>query len=66
MPSIFTPTPAETERKDPGFGGKPPVDRARPAEGAAEETTTGGRSAGARVSCFTAPGPLSSAPSPAT
>ena len=22
MPSIFTPTPAETERKEPGFGGK--------------------------------------------
>lgn len=32
MPSIFTPTPAETERKDPGFGGKPPVDR-RPTGG---------------------------------
>jgi cytochrome c oxidase subunit III len=32
MPSIFTPTPAETERKDPGYGGKPPVDR-RPTGG---------------------------------
>lgn len=32
MPSIFTPTPAETERKEPGFGGKPPVDR-RPTGG---------------------------------
>jgi len=32
MPSIFTPAPAETERKDPGFGGKPPVDR-RPTGG---------------------------------
>jgi len=32
MPSIFTPSPAETERKDPGFGGKPPVDR-RPTGG---------------------------------
>jgi len=32
MPSIFTPTPAETERRDPGFGGKPPVDR-RPTGG---------------------------------
>src|ERR1700691_4710214 len=26
MPSIFTPTPSETERKEPGIGGKPPVD----------------------------------------
>ena len=32
MPSIFTPTPTEIERKDPGFGGKPPVDR-RPTGG---------------------------------
>lgn len=32
MPSIFTPAPAETERKDPGFGGRPPVDR-RPTGG---------------------------------
>ena len=32
MPSIFTPTPAETERQGPGFGGKPPVDR-RPTGG---------------------------------
>jgi cytochrome c oxidase subunit 3 len=32
MPSIFTPTPAETERKDPGYGGRPPVDR-RPTGG---------------------------------
>ncbi len=32
MPSIFTPTPSEIERKDPGFGGKPPVDR-RPTGG---------------------------------
>lgn len=32
MPSIFTPAPAETERKGPGFGGKPPVDR-RPTGG---------------------------------
>jgi len=32
MPSIFTPTPAETERKEPGIGGKPPVDR-RPTGG---------------------------------
>ena len=32
MPSIFTPSPAETERKDPGFGGKPPVAR-RPTGG---------------------------------
>jgi cytochrome c oxidase subunit 3 len=32
MPSIFSPHPAETERKEPGFGGKPPVDR-RPTGG---------------------------------
>ena len=32
MPSIFTPAPAETERKGPGFGGKPPVAR-RPTGG---------------------------------
>ena len=32
MPSIFTPTPAETERKEPGIGCKPPVDR-RPTGG---------------------------------
>jgi cytochrome c oxidase subunit 3 len=32
MPSIFTPAPAETERKEPGIGGKPPVDR-RPTGG---------------------------------
>jgi cytochrome c oxidase subunit 3 len=32
MPSIFTPTPAEIERKEPGIGGKPPVDR-RPTGG---------------------------------
>ena len=27
MPSLFTPIPTETERKLPGIGGKPPVDR---------------------------------------
>jgi cytochrome c oxidase subunit 3 len=32
MPSIFTPAPTETERKEPGIGGKPPVDR-RPTGG---------------------------------
>ncbi len=32
MPSIFTPTPAEIERKKPGTGGKPPVTR-RPTGG---------------------------------
>jgi cytochrome c oxidase subunit III len=32
MPSIFTPIPSETERKAPGTGGKPPVDR-RPTGG---------------------------------
>lgn len=32
MPSIFTPNPVETEKKLPGIGGKPPVDR-RPTGG---------------------------------
>jgi cytochrome c oxidase subunit 3 len=32
MPSTFTPSPAEIERKDPGIGGKPPLDR-RPTGG---------------------------------
>lgn len=32
MPATFTHSPAETERKDPGIGGKPPVDR-RPTGG---------------------------------
>jgi cytochrome c oxidase subunit 3 len=32
MPSIFTPTSEEIERKEPGFGGKPPVDQ-RPTGG---------------------------------
>ena len=32
MPSIFTPTSAEAERREPGIGGKPPVDR-RPTGG---------------------------------
>jgi len=32
MPSIFTPLPADVERKSPGTGGKPPVDR-RPTGG---------------------------------
>jgi cytochrome c oxidase subunit 3 len=32
MPSTFTHTPAETERKEPGIGGKPPVTR-RPTGG---------------------------------
>jgi cytochrome c oxidase subunit 3 len=32
MPSTFTPTNTEIERKEPGFGGKPPVDR-RPTGG---------------------------------
>ena len=32
MPTTFTRHPVETERKDPGIGGKPPVDR-RPTGG---------------------------------
>ena len=36
MPSTFTQTPAETERKEPGFGGKPPLDH-RPTGGGGGE-----------------------------
>ena len=32
MPATFTHSPAETERKEPGIGGKPPLDR-RPTGG---------------------------------
>ena len=32
MPATFTHSPAETERKEPGIGGRPPVDR-RPTGG---------------------------------
>ena len=32
MPSVFTPAPPEIERKEPGYGGRPPVDR-RPTGG---------------------------------
>jgi cytochrome c oxidase subunit 3 len=32
MPSIFTPSPTEIERREPGIGGKPPLDR-RPTGG---------------------------------
>lgn len=32
MPATFTRTPVDTERRDPGFGGKPPLDR-RPTGG---------------------------------
>jgi len=39
MPATFTRHTVETERKDPGIGGKPPVDRRPTAE--AEATRTG-------------------------
>ena len=38
MPATFTRAPVETERKDPGFGGKPPVAR-RPTAGVATVRT---------------------------
>jgi cytochrome c oxidase subunit 3 len=36
MPSTFTPIPAETERKERGIGGKPPLDR-RPTGGGGDD-----------------------------
>ncbi len=49
MPSIFTPTPAEIERKEPGIGGKPPVDR-RPTGGGGG-TMSGKTNVGGRANC---------------
>ncbi len=66
MPSIFTPTPAETERRDPGFGGKPPVARRPTGGGGGGGDDDWSRRAEARVNFFTAPGPLFFAPWPAT
>ena len=42
MPATFTHSPAETERKEPGIGGRPPLIGARPAAVAEVVTTTGG------------------------
>jgi cytochrome c oxidase subunit 3 len=47
MPATFTRTPVETERKDPGFGGKPPVDR-RPTGGGGDGENWENRPSGRR------------------
>jgi cytochrome c oxidase subunit 3 len=47
MPATFTRTPAETERKDPGFGGKPPVSR-RPTGGGGDGENWENRQPGRR------------------
>ena len=49
MPSIFTPSPPEIERKEPGIGGKPPVDR-RPTAAEVVGTTSGKMSGADRAS----------------
>ena len=54
MPSTITHTPAETERKEPGIGGKPPVDRRPTGGGGGGGDDDGGRNrAEARANCFT-------------
>ena len=47
MPATFTRTPVETERKDPGFGGKPPVAR-RPTGGGGDGENWENRPSGRR------------------
>ena len=47
MPATFTRTPVETERKDPGFGGKPPVAR-RPTGGGGDGENWDNRPSGRR------------------
>ena len=47
MPATFTRTPVETERKDPGFGGKPPVAR-RPTGGGGDGENWDNRPPGRR------------------
>jgi cytochrome c oxidase subunit III len=47
MPATFTRTPAETERKDTGFGGKPPLDR-RPTGGGGDGENWDNRPPGRR------------------
>jgi cytochrome c oxidase subunit III len=47
MPATFTRTPAETDRKDPGFGGKPPLDR-RPTGGGGDGENWENREPGRR------------------
>jgi cytochrome c oxidase subunit 3 len=47
MPATFTRTPADIERKDPGIGGKPPVDR-RPTGGGGGDENWDNHSQGRR------------------
>ncbi|HEY4051779.1 MAG TPA: cytochrome c oxidase subunit 3 [Acidobacteriaceae bacterium] len=47
MPATFTRTPADTDRKDPGFGGKPPLDR-RPTGGGGDGENWENREPGRR------------------
>ncbi len=47
MPTTFTRTPTETERKDTGFGGKPPLDR-RPTGGGGDGENWDNRPPGRR------------------
>ena len=47
MPTTFTRTPVETERKEPGFGGKPPVAR-RPTGGGGDGENWENRPSGRR------------------
>jgi cytochrome c oxidase subunit 3 len=67
MPPTFTHTPTEVEQKEPGIGGKPPLDR-RPTGGGGGggATTTERIRAGARANCFTALGFSSIPPLPPT
>ena len=66
MPSIFSPIPAEIERKAPGTGGKPPVTAVLRAEVAEVATTTGESRSAARASCCIARAPSSLSRLPAT
>ncbi len=66
MPATFTHSPAETERKEPGIGGKPPVDR-RPTGGGGGGGDDDWRQNNAvRASCSIAFAFSSSSASPAT
>ena len=60
MPATFTHSPAETERKEPGIGGKPPLDRRPTGGGGAAVTTIASTNAAVRASCCTKSVSLSS------
>ncbi len=66
MPSIFTPIPPEIERKAPGTGGKPPVDRRPTGGGGGGGDDDWKARGGGRARPYIARGPLFSAPWPAT